>query len=147
MGSAACALCNFLYSLSLSFVSTFFLNWMHAISSKFFNAQVSSISTEESVLTSLCCNGHILLLSSSLGLAELRILLAAPADICPRTPLITFCTVQLQTPCVARFLVICPGPEELPSFWDLMVFHHVPITQKGLGSNNNINTSNTQKIV
>ena len=40
----------------------------------------------------------------SLGLAESRILLAAPADTCPRTSLISFCTVQLRTLCAARSL-------------------------------------------
>ena len=33
----------------------------------------------------------------SIGLAEPRILPAAPADTRPRTPLISFCTVQLRT--------------------------------------------------
>ena len=35
----------------------------------------------------------------SLGLAESRILPAAPVDTCPRTTLITFCIVQLRTLC------------------------------------------------
>ena len=39
----------------------------------------------------------------SLGLAESRILPAAPVDIRPRTPLISFFTVQLRTLCVAHF--------------------------------------------
>ena len=38
---------------------------------------------------------------TSLGLAESRILPAAPADTRSRTPLISFCTVQLQTLCAA----------------------------------------------
>ena len=50
------------------------------------------------VLSRLRCNGHSLLLGFIfLGLAELRILPAAPVDIRPRTPLISFCTVQLRT--------------------------------------------------
>ena len=67
----------------------------------------------------------------SLGLAELRILLAAPADTRPRTPLISLCTVQLRTLCAAHFLAtLCffrisgPGPGELPGFWGSMVFRH-----------------------
>ena len=38
----------------------------------------------------------------SSGFTELRILLEAPADTCPRTPLISFCAVQLRTLCAAR---------------------------------------------
>ena len=92
--------------------SCLFSNWRRTVSSKFFDTQVPSISTEELVLprhdryvlSRLCCNGHSLLLSLiSLGLAELRILHAAPADIRPRTPLILFCTVQLRTLCAAFF--------------------------------------------
>ena len=46
----------------------------------------------------LRCNGHSLfLVLISLGLAESRILLAAPVDTRPRTSLISFCTVQLRT--------------------------------------------------
>ena len=55
--------------------STFFSDWRHTVSSKFFDTQVSSISTEELVLTrhARCvlsrfrCNGHSLLLSSYLS--------------------------------------------------------------------------------
>ena len=60
----------------------------------------------------------------SLGLVESRILHAAPADVRPRTHLISLCTVQLRTLCAARSLAaLClstisgPGPGELPSFW------------------------------
>ena len=46
------------------------------------------------VLSRLCCNRHsLLLVFISLGLAESRILPAAPADTRPRTPLISFVTV------------------------------------------------------
>ena len=74
----------------------------------------------------------------SLKLAESKILLAALADARFRTPLPSFCTVQLRTHCVARSLTIfslCttsgPGPGELPRFWGLMVFRHQPIPRKG----------------
>ena len=69
--------------------SSLFSDWRCTASSKFFDSQVPSISTEElvlprharCVLSRLRCNGHSLLLSSiSLGLAESRILPAAPAD-------------------------------------------------------------------
>ena len=85
-----------------------------------------------------------------LGLAESKILPAAPVDTRPRTPLILFCTVQLRTLCAAYSLAtLClsttsgPGPGELPGFWGSMVFCHAPIPQKG--SNNQqqyINYSN-----
>ena len=59
----------------------------------------------------------------SLGLAESKILPAAPADTCPRTPLMLFCTVQLRTLSAARFLVtLClsttsgQSPGEFPGF-------------------------------
>ena len=63
----------------------------------------------------------LVLISS--GLAESRILPAVPADTRPRTPLFSFCTVQLRTLCVAHSLAtLClfttsgPGPGELPGF-------------------------------
>ena len=63
-------------------------------------------------------------------------------DTCPKTPLISFCTVQLRTLCATRFLAnLClsttsgPGPGELPGFWGLMmVFRHAPLPRKGLGN-------------
>ena len=78
----------------------------------------------------------------SLELQESIIVLAALADTCPRTPLISFCTVQLQTLCVCSLAIFClcatsgPGPRELPSFWGLMVCRHQPIPRKGSGNNN-----------
>ena len=76
----------------------------------------------------------------SLGLAELRILSAVPVDTHPRTPLISFCTVQLWTLCAAYSLATLflfttsgPDPGELLGFLGSMVFHHAPIPQKGLG--------------
>ena len=69
-----------------------------------------------------------------------RILPAAPANTRPRTPLISFCTVQLRTLCAAHSLAtLCPfttsGPDpgELPGFWSSMVFRHAPIPRKGWG--------------
>ena len=81
-------------------------DWRRTVSSKYFDTQVPSISTEElvlprhvrCVLSRLRCNGHSILLSSYLsGLAESRILSAAPVDTHPKTSLISFCTVQLRT--------------------------------------------------
>ena len=136
--------------------SCLFLDWRHTVSSKFCDTQALSIFTEEvvvlrharCVLSRLCYNRHSLLLAPiSLELAESKIFLAALADTRLRTPLISFCTVQLRTLCVARSLAIfclCttsgPGPEELLGFWGLMVFHHPPILRKGSGNNNNSKT-------
>ena len=76
----------------------------------------------------------------SLGLAKSRILHAAPVNTRARTPLISFCTVQLRTLCAAHSLAtLClsttpgPGPGELPGFWGSMVFRHTPIPRKGSG--------------
>ena len=59
----------------------------------------------------------------------------------PRTPLISFCTVQLRTLCAAHSLAtLClsttsgPDPQELPGFWGSMVFRHAPIPRKGSGN-------------
>ena len=77
----------------------------------------------------------------SLGLAESRILPVAPVDTRPRTPLISFCTVQLRTRCVAHSLAtLClftssgPDPGKLPGFWGSMVFRHTPIPRKRSGN-------------
>ena len=124
-----------------------FSDWRHTVSLKFFNTQVPLISTKEPVLphrthcvlSHLCCNRHSLLLSSYLSRIDI-ILAAAPVDTHPRTPLISFCTIQLQTLCAARSLAtlcLCttsgPGPGEFPSFWGSMVFHHAFNPQKGSG--------------
>ena len=97
-------------SLLLSLVSSFFFSdWWRTISSKFFDTQVLSISTEERVLprharSVLSCLRCLLLSSYHLGLAESRILPAALADHRPRTLLISICTVQLRTLFPARSL-------------------------------------------
>ena len=62
------------FSLISGIHSSLFSDWRHTVSSKFFDTQVSSISTERvvllrharCVLSRLCCNGHSLLLSSYL---------------------------------------------------------------------------------
>ena len=123
------------------------------MSSKFFDTQVSLISTKELVLSRhacyvlshLCCNGHSLLLSSYFStIGRIENLFAAPADIRPWTPLISFCTVQLRTLCAAHSLAtLCisttsvPGPGKSPGFWGSMVLRHAPIPRKGQCNNNN----------
>ena len=65
-----------------------FTDWKRTFSSQFFDTQVPSVFTEELVpprharcmLSRLRCNGHSLLLSSFVGLAESRMLYAAPAE-------------------------------------------------------------------
>ena len=70
----------------------------------------------------------------SLGLAESRILLAAPVD---TSHLILHCPATDSAPLTLchslRPLIQAP---ELSGFWDSMVFRHAPIPQKGSGSNN-----------
>ena len=64
-----------LFSLISRIHSSLFSKWRHTVSSKFFDTQVPSISTEElvlprharCVLSHLRCNGHSLLLSSYLS--------------------------------------------------------------------------------
>ena len=66
-----CSLSSFISRIH----SSLFSDWRHTVSSKFFDTQVSSISTEElvllrharCVLSRLRCNGHSLLLSSYLS--------------------------------------------------------------------------------
>ena len=130
--------------------SHLFSDWRHTVSSMYFDTQIPLISTEElvlpcharCVLSRLRCNGYSLLLDFiSLGLAESRILPAAPVDTRPRTLFISFCTVQLRTFCAAHSsatLCLCttsdPDPGELPGFWGSMVFRHAPIPRKGSGN-------------
>ena len=90
----------------------------------------------------------------SLELAESKILLAGLADAHPRTPFISFCTVQLRTLCVALSLTIFSlstisglGLRELPGFWGLVVFRRQPIPRKGSGNNNNSTTEITDALL
>ena len=113
--------------------SCLFSDWKHTVTSKFFDTQVPSISTEglvllrhvRCVLSRLRCNGHSLLLSSYLSrIGRIKNPSCSACDTRPRTPLISFCTDQPRTLCIARSLAIfClsatsgPGLGELPSFW------------------------------
>ena len=87
-------------------------DWRRTVSLKYFDTQVPSIFTEELVLPRhaccvlfrLRCNGHSLLLGfylSKIGRIENP---SAPLDTRPRTSLISFCTVQLQTLCAVHSL-------------------------------------------
>ena len=134
-----------------------FSDWRRTVSSKFFDAQVPSISTDELVLphharyvlSRLRCNGHSLLLSSYLfriGKIE-NPSCSACGHLFQNTSHLIL-TVQLRTLCAAHFLAtLClfttsgPGPGELSSFWGSMVFCHAPIPRKRSGNNNNNNAS------
>ena len=125
-----------------------FSDWRHTVSSKFFDTQVFSISTEElelphyahCVLSRLCCNGYSLLLSfyfSNVGRIE-----NSSCGACGHLSFST-CTVQLRTLRADRFLAtLClfttygPRLGELPGFWDSMVFRHALIPRKSLGNSN-----------
>ena len=86
--------------------SYLFSDWKRTVSSKFFDTQAPSISTEElvlprharCVLSRPCCNGHSLLLSS-LSLQDWQNRESFLQHLW--TPLISFCTVQLRTLCDA----------------------------------------------
>ena len=146
-------LAPFAIPCGLSFVSRIFSrfisDWRRTVSSKFFDTQVPSISTEElvlprhtrCVLSRLRCNGHSLLLSSYLcRIGRIENPSCSACGPSPRTPLISFCTVQLRTLCAAHSLAslcLCtasgPDPGELPGFWGSMVSRHAPIPRKGSG--------------
>ena len=119
------------------------------VSSKFFDAHVSSISTEEHVLprharcvlSRLRCNGHSLPLSSYLfknGRIENPCCSACGLSSQNTSHLILHCpaTDSLRR---SLFGTLCfsttsgPGPGMLPSFWGSMVFRHAPNPRKGPG--------------
>ena len=99
-----------LSSLISRIYSCLFSDWRRTVSSKFFDTQVPSTSTEELVMLAVsslvyaATDTALFYAVISLGLAESKILPAAPADTRPRTPLISFCTVQLRTLYVAHSL-------------------------------------------
>ena len=131
--------------------SSLFLDWRCTLSSKFFDTQVPSISTEElvlprharSVLSRLRCNGLSLLLSSYLS----RIgRIENPFRSACRHLSISLRTVQLRNLCAAHslgalylFTTFGPGLGKLPGFWGFMVFRHAFIPRQGSGNNNRNN--------
>ena len=81
----------------------------------------------------------------SRGLAELIILPAAPVDTRPRTPLISFCTVNLRNPYAGSSLAtLClfttSGPDHgsFPGFWGEWSAAMPPSLGRGRVNNNNI---------
>ena len=124
--------------------SRLFSDWRRTVSSKFFDTQVSSISTEELVLprharcvpSRLRCNGHSLLLSSYLsriGRIENSSCSACGHSSQDISHLILHCpaTDSLATLCL--FMTSGPDIGELPGFWGTMIFCHAPIPRKGSG--------------
>ena len=93
------------------------------------------------VLSRLRCKGHSLFLGSYLSrIGRIENHSCSVCGTRPRTPLISFCTVQLRTLCTAHSLAtLClfttsgPDPGEFPGFWGFMVFRHAPIRRKGSG--------------
>ena len=130
--------------------SHLFSDWRRTVSSKYFDTQVPSISTEElvlprharCVLSRLRCNGHSLLLGSYLSrISRIENPSCSACGTRPMTSLISFCTVQLRTLCATHSLAtlcLCttsgPDPGELPGFWGSMVFRHAPISRKVSGN-------------
>ena len=137
---------------SLSFLtsriySCLISDWRRTVSSKYFDTQVSSISTEElvlprhgrCVLSRLRCNGHSLLLGSYLS--RIGRIENPSCSACGHSPqdtshLILHCpaTDSLRHSLFGDSLLFTtssPDPGELPSSWGSMVFRHAPIPRKG----------------
>ena len=116
-------------------------DWRRAVSSKFFDTQVSSISIEGLVLSRLRCNGHSVLLSSyfsRIGKFENSSCSACGHSSQDNFYLILYCPASDS---LRRLLV-----GDSLSFYDLwsrpwgfMVFRHAIIPRKEPGNNNNNN--------
>ena len=140
--------------LSYPLFSFFRLNVF--VSSKFFDTQVSSVSTKELVLplrtrcifSRLRCNGPSHLLN--FYISKVCTLVSPWRSTCNhqiQKPLISFCQVLLRTLCAAHLLATPllsttsrPGLQEYPDFESPMVGCHAPIPRKGLVNNNNNNS-------
>ena len=120
-----------------------FSGWRRTVSSKFFDTQVSLISTKElvlpryacCVLSRLRCNRHSLLLSSyfcRIGRIENPCCSVCGHPSQDTFHLILHCsaTDYLENFCLSR--TSGSGPEVLPGFWGSMVFYYAPTSQKGL---------------
>ena len=135
--------------------SCLFSDWRRTVSSKFFDTQAPSISTEELVLpchaccvySHLCCNGHSLLLSSHLfriGRIENPSYSACGHSSQDTSHLILHCpTTDSCTAHSLTTLCLCMAsgtdPEEFPGFWALW-FSAMP---PALGMSRVINNNNS----
>ena len=118
-------------------------DWRHTVSSKFFDTQVPSISTEKlvlprharCVLSRLRCNEHSLVLGSlsRIGRIENPSCSACGHSSQDTSHLILHCpaTDSVATLCLST----TSGPDlgELPGIWGSMVSRHAPISWKGSG--------------
>ena len=130
---------------------------LEAYSFNIFDTQVPLISTEKfvlprharCVLSRLRCNGHSLLLRSYHSrISRIENPSCSASGHSSRTPLISFCTVQLRTLCAAHSLATLrlsttsgPDPGKLLGFWSSMVFRHALIPRKGSGKQQQQHTS------
>ena len=141
--------------------SFLFSGWRRTVSSKFFDTQISLISTEElvlprharCVLSRLRCNGHSLLLSSYLfRIGRIENLSCSASGhsyqgghLSSHSALTSYGLIALArflvTPCLSS--TSDPRPRELPGFWGSKVLRHAPISRNQSGYNNN----NKNKIV
>ena len=130
--------------------SSLFSDWRRTVSSKFFDTQAPSISTEELVLprharcilSRLRCNGHSLLLGSCLSrigrienLFLQRLLTLVPGHLSSHSALSSsrLCAAHsLATFCLST--TFGPDPGELLGFWSSVVFRHASIPRKGSGN-------------
>ena len=138
-------------SLSFTFRvhSSLFSDWKRTISSKFFDTQAYSfplknlcslVTLAMSSLVFAAIDTAFRLALITLGLAESKILLAAPEDTRPRTHLISFCTVQLRTLYAAQHLLfgnslflydLWSRPWRVAQVLGSMVFHQAPSLGRG----------------
>ena len=148
-----------LSSLTSRIHSRLISDWRRTVSSKFFDTQVPSISTEElvlprharCVLSRLRCNGHSLLLGSYLfriGRIENPFCSACRhssqdiSHLILHYPATDSLRRSLFGDSPSFFATSGPDPGKLPGFWGFMVFRHVPIPRKGRVINNNNNSNN-----
>ena len=125
--------------------SRLFSDWRRTVSSKYFDTQNPSISTEElvlprharCVLSRLRCNKHSLYLGSYLS--RIGRIENPSCSACGHSSQNTF-HVILHCPATDSLWTLClfttsgPDPVELPGFWGSMVFRHAPIPRKGSGN-------------
>ena len=135
-----CSLCSHISRIHSRLIS----DWRRTVSSKFFDSQVPSISTEElvllrharCVLSHLRCNGHSLLLGSyftRIGRIENPSCSACGHPSQDTSHLILHCPATNSCCLATLCLFTTSGPDhrELPGFCGSMVFHLALILRKG----------------